>query len=666
MRTEPRVAAATLAAFDSFVAAGLLGVYLKLSLLGPQWGAIARFLGASSPDAVPTSARLGLFVHDIWLNLVAVPLLMTAVVVMAFTRRRVMVAFVMSALMSVIYFVELQVQQEVGEYLSGDVADDLIGWAFTATSAAVDYVTPGSLFKLAGLLIALAAIVAIERLHERSPRTRTALVTWRILALPPFAAVLMAALSIASAACSPLAGSPLTETAIGRAARVLFRAADAPGVASGDVDRVLAGFRTLTSTAPLDQQHAYVGREQQSDVIVFMMETGAARALDLAIDGRTLPGIGQLYDKAFVASRHYTSHPYSSDALYSVFSGRYPQGRRRLLRASGSSTLAGLMTGLDPGVATRRVYVPSLYHIELDDRMYEVFGSEPVYASDEEQDPPLRTVAAQRTQRFIEGLEETGSQFDRRTRARLEARLRADFQALERLKVDVADAIRNRRRYAMMFFPEIGHGPWMALRGEPTVLARGRTLMRLQDQWLKEIVDVVRSHGRIDRTVVIVTGDHGVRTRAEDPALAVGAISDYMFRVPLVVYAPQTLTATVAIDRPTSHVDITPTLLALAGRSSEAVRMQGVPIWQRGSGDCIYLLAFDYGGAEGFVENGRYYMRQGVSGAVFESPQFFFDADHQIAPGDRKADYVIDRLKQLEALQQTLVSHTIADVKAKH
>jgi hypothetical protein len=659
MRTEPRIDAATVAAFDSFLVAGVLGVYLKLSLLGPQWGAIARFLGGSSPDAVPPSVRLGLFVHDIWLNLLAIPLLLTAFVVVAFPRRRAIVAFAMSALMSIAYFIELQVQQEVGEYLSGVVADDVIGWTLAATGTAVDYVTPGSLFKLAALLIALPAIAAIERLHRRTPGTRTALVTRRILALPGLAAAVMAAVTAASALRSPLASSPLTETAIGRASRVLFRAGDVPGILSGDVDSVLATFRSLTSTAPLDPRHAYVGREQQSDAIVFVMETGAARAFDPAIDGRTLPGIGQLYDKAFVTSRHYTSHPYSSDALYSIFSGLYPRGRRRLLRASGSSKIAGLMTSLDPGVSMRRVYVPSLYYIELDDRMYEAFGADAVYASDAEQDPSLHAAAELRTQRFLEGLERDGSQFDRRRRARLEARLRADLQALERLKVDVADNIRSGRRYTVMFFPEIGHGPWVALRNEPTVLERGRTLMRLQDAWLKEILDLVRGFGRMDRTVVIVTGDHGVRTRAEDPSLPIGAISDYMFRVPLVVYAPQTLTTTVAIDRPTSHIDIAPTLLALAGRASEAAGMQGVPIWQRGTGDRIYLLAFDYGGAEGFVENGRYYMRQGVTGAVFESPRLSFDAEQQIAPRDPKADYVTDALKQLEALQQALVSHTI-------
>ena len=313
------------------------------------------------------------------------------------------------------------------------------------------------------------------------------------------------------------------------------------------------------------------------------------------------------------------------------------------------------MTGIASSTPMRRVYVPSLYHIELDDRMYETFGAEQVYAADERQDDGLRRSAETRADAFIAALEQRGSRFDRRVRARLRDRLRADFQALEKLKVDIADAVRAGRRYAVMFFPEIGHGPWIALANETTVLDRGRSLMLLQDLWLRELLDLVESLGRFDRTVVAVTADHGVRTRAEDPALPAGAISDYMFRVPLIVYAPQTLTAPVRIEPPTSHVDLAPTLLALAGHAGATAEMQGIPIWQRQPPQRIYLLAFDYGGAEGYVEDGRYYMRQGLTGAVHASAGFLFDATTQLRAGDPMAPVIDGNLTRLAALQQALV-----------
>jgi arylsulfatase A-like enzyme len=228
------------------------------------------------------------------------------------------------------------------------------------------------------------------------------------------------------------------------------------------------------------------------------------------------------------------------------------------------------------------------------------------------------------------------------------------------MKLDVAAAIQARRRYVVMFFPEIGHGPWLPLHGEATVLERGRALMELQDQWLREILDLLGSLGRLEHTVVVVTADHGVRTKAEDPSLPVGWISDYMFRVPLIVYAPQTLTSTTAIPQPTSHIDVAPTILSLLGKQDAVASMQGIPIWQRSRRDRIYLLAFDYGGAEGFVEDGRYYMRQEMSGAVYASDRFTFTDANQVPAGEPGTRFVTDGLTRLDALQQTLVSQTIA------
>ena len=41
--------------------------------------------------------------------------------------------------------------------------------------------------------------------------------------------------------------------------------------------------------------------------------------------------------------------------------------------------------------------------------------------------------------------------------------------------------------------------------------------MDLQDAWLDELLDVVAAARRLDRTVVALTADHGLRTRAEFP-----------------------------------------------------------------------------------------------------------------------------------------------------
>lgn len=48
-------------------------------------------------------------------------------------------------------------------------------------------------------------------------------------------------------------------------------------------------------------------------------------------------------------------------------------------------------------------------------------------------------------------------------------------------------------------------------------VARGRALMVLQDRWPGEIVKPLAQHGKSGKTVIVVTADHGIHTRNEDP-----------------------------------------------------------------------------------------------------------------------------------------------------
>jgi hypothetical protein len=653
-----------LAALDCFIGLGALGIYLKFALLGPHWTAIARFYNESGPQHVPLTYRLSFLLQDVWLNFIAVPVLGTLALLPVGIRYRTTVAALVSAAVGIAYFVELQVHKQVGRYLGPEALEDLAGWTITNSANAMDYVTTPSLLKLVAFMGLVCMPVALDRFAKRSAdvgRLDRALTCRRVLWFPVAAVAIIASATVPVLLSAPRVASPLATSAIVTAATTLTKAPDEIGN-RGDIESPFARFRQLTRTAVFDPSSRYVGSERDSDVILFVMETGAAQALDIAAVGRSLPGIDSLYSRAFVPARHYTTHPYSSDALYSIFSGLYPGGRRRVLRAAPPGSLTGLMTSVPERAMIRRVYLPSVYQIELDDRMYEALGAEQVYTSDEHDVDALRGAAERRAEEFIAELERRGSTFDRR-RTRLKTQLRADLQALEKTKRDIAEAIRANRRYVVMFFPEIGHGPWLSLGSEQTVLERGRALMLLQITWLNEILDVVRSLDRFDRTVVAITADHGVRTRAEDPSLRVGEISDYMFRVPFLLYAPQTLSATVTIDVPTSHIDIAPSVLALLGVTRAMEQMQGVPVWQRSAADRIYLLAFAYGGADGFVENGQCYMRQGISGATFVNDRCFFEAGTQVPSRETIARFVDDGLNRLDLIQQSIISRSIHNIR---
>ncbi|MFL5335987.1 MAG: hypothetical protein ACJ8H8_23135, partial [Geminicoccaceae bacterium] len=448
----------TVAAFDAFVLLGVFGLYLKMALLAPQWGAVARFLGKRPGEGIGVLDRLGFFASDLGLNLIVLPLVATAAVTILFRSYRVLAACVICVIGSLAYFIELRASAEVGQYISGEMVRDFVGWSMANPSLAPDYVTPASLLKLVVLIIMLAAVAWAPRAVRRGPsRSRTALRAW--LAVP-------VAISAATVALAPLAfavrlpHSPLNTSAVSRAVTAL--SAPTSGVALSPwatLDDALGTLRRLTHTAAFDPGHGLVGRERGSDLLVFMMETGPAQAYELATLAPRLPGAGRLYPHAFLSAQHYTAHPYSSDALFSVLAGTYPHGRRQLLTDLGHREVNGLLSGLPPEVGHRGVYLPSLYQIELDDHMYTTFGARTLYVADRHPGDATAERGAARAEETVRRFEATHA-FDPGTRARLRDRLASDLQALEQVKADIRRTVAAGGHYGIVFFPEIGHGPW--------------------------------------------------------------------------------------------------------------------------------------------------------------------------------------------------------------
>ena len=121
------------------------------------------------------------------------------------------------------------------------------------------------------------------------------------------------------------------------------------------------------------------------------------------------------------------------------------------------------------------------------------------------------------------------------------------------------------------------------------------------------------------------------------------------------------MSSPVTIAHPTSHIDLTPTLLTLFGKSAAAEEMQGVPLWQRTGRERLYLLGANYGGADGFVEDGTYYMRQALSGAVHQAHQFAFRDVTQVQLESPTIPFVTGALEEAVHLQQALVSRLLVE-----
>ena len=194
----------------------------------------------------------------------------------------------------------------------------------------------------------------------------------------------------------------------------------------------------------------------------------------------------------------------------------------------------------------------------------------------------------------------------------LETRTTLDIATLGLLKRDMEQDLVHGRRFAYLFAPQVSHGPWpdSQRNGEGrNVIRDGRAVLEFPDQWLGDIMQLLERYNELDRTVIVVVGDHGVRSREEDPTFAGNLFGEYSFHVPLVIYAPTAVDHEEKIPWITSHIDIAPTVGSSLGVEPKQRRRTGHA--NMGSGFAkrtTYFLAQGYLGTDGFYSKGKFFM----------------------------------------------------------
>ena len=175
---------------------------------------------------------------------------------------------------------------------------------------------------------------------------------------------------------------------------------------------------------------------------------------------------------------------------------------------------------------------------------------------------------------------------------------------------------------------------------------------------LGELVSLLREKGRLDSTLIVTLGDHGLRTRREYPPFHAGTLDDVTFHVPLMLYAPGVLDSTVRIPWMTSHIDIAPSVLDLLGIRTDRALELGSPMWDPRIADrATFFFAKGYLGADGFQQHNEAimvrYLYGGVSRSEWKGTLRFSAADLMRTPDDSMLATVRD-LNRMAAIQQAL------------
>jgi hypothetical protein len=127
-------------------------------------------------------------------------------------------------------------------------------------------------------------------------------------------------------------------------------------------------------------------------------------------------------------------------------------------------------------------------------------------------------------------------------------------------------------------------------------------------------------------------------------------------QVPFLLYAPGVLGERQDVPWTTSHVDIAPSLLYLLGITAGRDLHLGAPVWDsRLTQRTVFLWAERYLGADGFVQGGQYFMRQGTSELFYSSSHFDFSGATPLAIDGVETQITREKLRDAAALQYRLL-----------
>jgi hypothetical protein len=610
----------------------VLSLYVKKVTLGErQYQMLAHVFHRESSFPAATHftrvERLALYSGDFTVTCLVVPLML--LVVLVWLPRKTWAAIIasISIVLCAMLFFQMNSYRDVGHFIPWYLISDSLHWAVQHPEYVASYSSRSSIVKFAGLLgiILITAIV----LHRAGTALQYKKCLFRCSGIIVSAFVV---LGLAMFVLGMTTG--FSRVSYGRG--VLPAVLSATFLGNEDfhamakvepAEELKWKYWKLTGVGNPSRDPRYWAKADGYDVILFILETGTYKYDSFEKLG-DIPTLKRLSEKSWIGDSHYTTFPYTAKATFSILTSMYPPSPAFF--GGAPRRVPGLVSALSSFGYDCNYYVPHAFETEFEDEMYNAIGFNNIFIGDNVRHPGW---GQQHYQEVI----------------------RRDEQALDALKQDIGKLTGEDKRYLAVFSPQIGHGPWPDIisGGAETSLAkRARALLVLQDEWLGQIVQEISDEGRLDHTIIVVTGDHGIRTHVEDPSFEpAGLLADYTFHVPLLVYAPGILESAKMVTNVTSHIDIMPTILDLIGVAGERDFEQGLPIWDdRLDKRAVFLWAGDYLGAEGYHENDCFYVWNVVANFVYSGKWLKDDVGEAVAPNSAVGNKTIGLLNDMSKL----------------
>ncbi len=401
--------------------------------------------------------------------------------------------------------------------------------------------------------------------------------------------------------------------------------------------QLLRSYRALTNAPASQRDGAYWAKAKGSNVLYFVLETTPAMFLGADDPLDDLPNIRRLREHSLVALQQHTTFPRTHEAVFSLLSSWYPSDVGRSFEEEHPGLkIPGIMRILSRLGYRTAIYSPMHHLNSLEAPMYESVGVQAQFY-------PADSLAP-------------SDQSTELLAAWQKMRVTRDRGTLDLLEQDLDQSLSKGQKFAAVFLPQISHFPYPdvpGVIGERDLQKRSRAILKIEDAWLGEILQLLDRHQQLDNTVIVIAGDHGLRDAEEDPHFAGGMIGETAFHVPLIIYSGRALDHTVRIPWVTSHIDVAPTVLDLLGTDKGREFEQGTAIWNpQLTNRTTYFFANELFGADGFYSKGQFYMWNRISDAVYSRTDLHFASEDIVRSSGPMHKIVEDSLNRIAGFQQ--------------
>jgi Sulfatase len=634
LQSKPSWQASFLTSFLVGLAPCLAGFLAKFWFLSTKHG-FANVAGALSVNALSFGQRLSFFRGDLVFALVLLPfcfLFARLLLPIRWYWWTVGTITVLGVLIQVLAFAELVVLGNLAGYKLLSVG---LVWGASHPVAALGYLfaySPSSSSVKSVALAGGAALVIL--LGWRVIQTRRQAVKKQIYSLAAVLWIVCAPLAIASwfPWMSPTRfHSPMISLAV----ESLFPTESGAGKYQGlSIDALRPIYQKLVNAPGPSSARPYWGAAKNYDVVFFVMETGPAHILMEDASLKDFPNLQRLSQHAWVGTQHYTTSPESIRAVSSILLSTYPPNHAQSFEKKPGKSI-GLIQSLHAINYRTGIYLPNIHgsmFAKQEEVYYETMGPDRVFAS--VPDASLVPEGASRGWQETEDL---------------------DLATLRQMEDDFRASTSAGQRFFGVYLPQLSHEPWVdvSTRGAEHSMAKRRyNLMKLEDRHLGELIATIEKLGRLDRTLIVVACDHGLRNSDSDSSFREGQIDDLTFHVPFFLYAPGIVTKQKNLPWPTSHIDIAPSILDLLGISEAREFEAGTPIWNAGLRDrCIYFFASQYFGADGYRCGGSFSMWNPMLNVTYSGPTLHFTASDAVPLDSRAYQEIVARVQGMGALR---------------